>query len=376
MAEPQEGEPPEFGWGLGQSVHVADKKNKEAVWAKGKVVGTEGTSRVNVRLDDGGGMVSVDMRKVKTLFTVNPKTGYDDMTSLYYLHEPGVSDNLGVRYVEDKIYTYVGRVLVVCNPFHRLEMPNPADYTGKRLDANPPHNYAIADAAYSALKKSGGTESQSVIISGESGAGKTESSKIVMRYITSVANPMEGEEDLPDRILNANPALEAFGNGTTTRNWNSSRFGKFTQLQFEGADLGGASIQTYLLEKSRVVFQGPKERNVRAHHLAVSTAAAASLPPANTSLAHLRPSLMVVMMLMMMMVVVVVVVVMFDDLLRSLACRCVSSFTCSTTSSMSRRWTSPPGSSGPRSRTTTSTRAARSGHPTSMTKVVRTVWTR
>jgi myosin heavy subunit len=169
------------GWDVGQRVHVADVKNKEQAWAKGVVVGTEGNSRVNVQVDGGGAMVSVDLKKVKALYTVNPKTNYDDMTSLYYLHEPGVSENLGVRYAQDNIYTYIGRVLVVCNPFKRLPMPEPKAYAGKKLSANPPHSYAVADAAYAALKKSGGAESQSVIISGESGAGKTESSKIVMQ---------------------------------------------------------------------------------------------------------------------------------------------------------------------------------------------------
>jgi myosin heavy subunit len=190
------------------------------------------------------------------------------MTSLYYLHEPGVSENLEVRYLEDKIMSYIGRVLVVCNPFKRITMPNPQDYVGKRLDANPPHNYAIADGAYQDLTKSGGELSQSIIISGESGAGKTESAKIVMNYITTVSAMAEGEEDLPKRILAANPILEAFGNGKTTRNWNSSRFGKFTQLEFEdGKCLCGATVETYLLEKSRVVFQGAGERNVRTRSL-------------------------------------------------------------------------------------------------------------
>ena len=109
------------------------------------------------------------------------------MTSLYYLHEPGVSENLEVRYLEDKIMSYIGRVLVVCNPFKRIPMPNPQEYAGKKLDANPPHNYAIADGAYQDLVKSGGELSQSIIISGESGAGKTESAKIVMDYITTVS---------------------------------------------------------------------------------------------------------------------------------------------------------------------------------------------
>ena len=185
------------------------------------------------------------------------------MTSLYYLHEPGVSENLECRYLEQQIYSYIGRVLVVCNPFKRIPMPETAVYAGKKLSANPPHNYAIADGAYTDLKASKGEHSQSIIISGESGAGKTESAKIVMQYITTVAQAADGEEDLPARILSANPILEAFGNGKTTRNWNSSRFGKFTQLEFsdEGANLVGATVETYLLEKSRVVFQGAGERN-------------------------------------------------------------------------------------------------------------------
>eukprot|EP01052_Picozoa_sp_SAG31_P009161 SAG31_NODE_476_length_15154_cov_24.796878_15_plen_232_part_00 len=214
------------------------KKKTDRVWLKGNVTGCEGQSKLHVKLEMGG-TEFIDLKK-DDMHTQNPKTGYDDMTSLYYLHEPGVSENMEYRYTlngqwkghDSNIYTWIGSILVVCNPFQRVPMPEMKDYIGKTLYANPPHNFAVAEAAFAALKKSQGEVSQSVIISGESGAGKTESSKIVMRYLTSVAECVDDDDfNIAEAILAVNPILEAFGNGTTTRNWNSSRFGKFTQLE-------------------------------------------------------------------------------------------------------------------------------------------------
>jgi myosin heavy subunit len=252
------------GWELGGAVFIKDvKKKTDRLWLKGTVTAVEGNSKLHVKLENGT-TEFVDMKKA-TVHTQNPKTGYDDMTSLYYLNEPGVSESLEARYMQDpcNIYSWIGSILIVCNPFTRVPTPDMKDYEGKSLYANPPHNFSVAEAAFAALKKSQGEESQSIIISGESGAGKTESSKICMRYLTAMAKVADGCEGIADRILSVNPILEAFGNGTTTRNWNSSRFGKFTQMEFEedGKELAGATIQTYLLETSRVVFQMAGERN-------------------------------------------------------------------------------------------------------------------
>ncbi|KAF8730217.1 hypothetical protein HU200_017194 [Digitaria exilis] len=189
----------------------------------------------------------------------------DDMTKLTYLNEPGVLYNLKKRYALNEIYTYTGSILIAVNPFTRLpHLYNEymmEQYKGVRLGELSPHVFAVADASYRAMVNE--SRSQSILVSGESGAGKTETTKLIMQYLTFVG----GRTALDDRtveqqVLESNPLLEAFGNAKTIRNDNSSRFGKFVEIQFDASGrISGAAIRTYLLERSRVVQITDPERN-------------------------------------------------------------------------------------------------------------------
>merc|ERR1712142_429724 len=201
-----------------------------------------------------------------------------DMSSLTYLNEASVLYNSQSRYESGLIYTYSGLFCIAVNPYRRLpiyldEVVNM--YRGKRRPEMPPHIFAIVDNAYQDMLID--HENQSMLITGESGAGKTENTKKVIQYIAKVAGvekkpgepapPKEGEVarikgDLDEQVVEANPLLEAFGNAKTTRNNNSSRFGKFIRCHFsQTGKLAGADIESYLLEKNRVIHQGSAERN-------------------------------------------------------------------------------------------------------------------
>ncbi|KAI6649135.1 Unconventional myosin-Vb isoform X2 [Oopsacas minuta] len=189
--------------------------------------------------------------------------GDSDLTSLSYLHEPAVLASLEMRYASyNLIYTWCGIVLIAINPYQDIPLYGPEIaraysqlYSGDRMD---PHIYAVAEEAR--RKMSLGGQDQSIIVTGESGAGKTMSACFVMKYFADVTAPRE--QALEKRVLACNPILEAFGNAKTIRNDNSSRFGKFIELCFDSsAGLSGANIRTYLLEKTRVVRQSSAERN-------------------------------------------------------------------------------------------------------------------
>ncbi|CAL4961733.1 unnamed protein product [Urochloa decumbens] len=187
------------------------------------------------------------------------------MTRLSYLHEPGVLDNLAVRYAKNIIYTYTGNILIAINPFQRL--PNLVDartmekYKGANLGDLDPHVFAIADVSYRQMINEG--KSNSILVSGESGAGKTETTKLLMRYLAFLGGRSgTGERTVEQQVLESNPVLEAFGNAKTVRNNNSSRFGKFVEIQFDkSGKISGAAIRTYLLERSRVCQINSPERN-------------------------------------------------------------------------------------------------------------------
>ncbi|KAG8582058.1 hypothetical protein GDO81_007897 [Engystomops pustulosus] len=185
----------------------------------------------------------------------------EDNCSLMYLNEATLLHNIKVRYSKDKIYTYVANILIAINPYFDVPKLYTSEcikkYHGRSLGTLPPHVYAIADKAFRDMKVL--KMSQSIIVSGESGAGKTENTKFVLRYLTESYG---SGQDIDERIVEANPLLEAFGNAKTVRNNNSSRFGKFVEIHFnEKHSVVGGFVSHYLLEKSRICVQGQDERN-------------------------------------------------------------------------------------------------------------------
>ncbi|KHJ33963.1 putative myosin class v myosin [Erysiphe necator] len=198
----------------------------------------------------------------------------DDLTNLSHLNEPAVLQAIRLRYLQKEIYTYSGIVLIATNPFARLDsiyVPGMVQvYAGKQRAVQAPHLFAIAEEAFADMLRSG--KNQTVVVSGESGAGKTVSAKYIMRYFATREPPdgpgtrtkrgSDSMSETEEQILATNPIMESFGNAKTTRNDNSSRFGKYIEIMFDNqTTIIGARIRTYLLERSRLVFQPFKERN-------------------------------------------------------------------------------------------------------------------
>jgi len=186
----------------------------------------------------------------------------DDLVDLPVLNETILLEKLQSRFQSGRIYTYVGGILIAINPFKYFPIYNPKyvlSYQHKKLGELPPHIFAIADIAYHRMLKD--RKNQCIVISGESGSGKTESTKLVLHHLTALSHKTQATI-LERTILAAGPVLEAFGNAKTCHNNNSSRFGKFTEITY-GADgvVCGAVLRKYLLEKSRIVAQGDSERN-------------------------------------------------------------------------------------------------------------------
>ena len=189
--------------------------------------------------------------------------GVDDLVMLPKITEAEIVDNLHKRHSYDAIYTNIGPVLIVVNPYKDLGLTTDDYvrlYKGKFRHELPPHIFALSEETYRAMKNE--KTDQCVIISGESGAGKTVAAKQIMQYIAAVSGHSDSVEFIKNVILDSNPLLEAFGNAKTIRNNNSSRFGKYFEIRFDqkGDPIGG-KITNYLLEKSRVVYQQPGERN-------------------------------------------------------------------------------------------------------------------
>ncbi|XP_008301022.1 myosin-IIIa [Stegastes partitus] len=185
----------------------------------------------------------------------------DDLATLEVLDENTVTEQLQSRYGRDQIYTYVGDILIAVNPFHKMEIYTPQNtkmYIGAKRTANPPHIFAVADIAYQSMVSY--NTDQCVVISGESGAGKTESAHLLVQQLTVLGKA--NNRTLQEKILLVNSLVEAFGNACTVINDNSSRFGKYLEMKFTcGGTVVGAQISEYLLEKSRVIHQAIGERN-------------------------------------------------------------------------------------------------------------------
>uniref|UniRef100_A0A672N0X2 Unconventional myosin-VIIa-like n=1 Tax=Sinocyclocheilus grahami TaxID=75366 RepID=A0A672N0X2_SINGR len=213
-------------------------------------------------IDDEGKECNIPEVEKASLKLMHPTSveGVDDMIQLGDLSEAGLLRNLLVRHKQGSIYTYIGSVLVATNPYQMLPIYTAEQvnlYHGRKLGELPPHIFAIADSCYYNMRRN--KCNQCCIISGESGAGKTESTKLILQFLAAVSGQHSWIEQ---QIIQANPVLEAFGNAKTIRNDNSSRFGKYVEVFFnKEGDIEGAHMEQYLLEKSRVCHQAPQERN-------------------------------------------------------------------------------------------------------------------
>ncbi|AQK76173.1 myosin2 [Zea mays] len=238
-------------------------------WIDGEVVKVNGDT-VTVRCSNDK-TVTVKASNVHAKDPEEAPCGVDDMTKLAYLHEPGVLQNLKARYDMNEIYTYTGNILIAVNPFRRLphlyDTQMMQQYKGAEFGELSPHPFAVADVAYRLMRNEG--ISQSILVSGESGAGKTESTKMIMRYLAYMGGKAASEgRTVEKQVLQSNPVLEAFGNAKTVRNNNSSRFGKFVEIQFDQkGKISGAAVRTYLLERSRVCQISDPERNYHCFYM-------------------------------------------------------------------------------------------------------------
>uniref|UniRef100_A0A671VFM8 Myosin VC n=1 Tax=Sparus aurata TaxID=8175 RepID=A0A671VFM8_SPAAU len=254
----------------------------EHVWKSAEIMRDfqSGDNVLELLLEDGTEhCYPVDPLKPQLPPLRNPDilVGENDLTALSYLHEPAVLHNLKVRFVESRIiYTYCGIILVAVNPYKQLHIYGDAiihAYSGQNMGDMDPHIFAVAEEAYKQMARN--HKNQSIIVSGESGAGKTVSARYTMRYF-AVVSKSGSNTRVEDKVLASNPITEAIGNAKTTRNDNSSRFGKYTEISFDKKyRIIGANMRTYLLEKSRVVFQADNERN---YHIFYQLCSCAQLP--------------------------------------------------------------------------------------------------
>ena len=243
---------------------------KKSVWVPNKADGgyleglieSKDGAKVSVKVNG-----EVKVFKEDQVCQINPPKFdcSDDMANLTYLGDACVLWNSQIRYVNELIYTYSGLFCIAINPYKRFPiytLRTMEIYTGRRRNECPPHIFAIAEGAYQGMMNSG--MNQSILITGESGAGKTENTKKVISYFATICSSgkkKEGEASLEDKIVQTNPVLEAWGNAKTVRNDNSSRFGKFIRIHFNASGkLSGADMVVYLLEKSRLTYQQPLER--------------------------------------------------------------------------------------------------------------------
>eukprot|EP00929_Paragymnodinium_shiwhaense_P042888 TRINITY_DN22125_c0_g1_i1.p1 TRINITY_DN22125_c0_g1~~TRINITY_DN22125_c0_g1_i1.p1 ORF type:complete len:493 (+),score=101.68 TRINITY_DN22125_c0_g1_i1:96-1481(+) len=255
--------------------------HEDAIWIPGKLV-VENQNGNNVYETDAGRVtVKVD-KTLEPIVDPDVLKGVDDICLLNAIDDASVLHSLRVRYGRDDIYTQISSILIAVNPFkpiniftnHYVELYR----SSQDVASLPPHIFQISANAF--MRLTGHQISQAVLISGESGAGKTESTKLMLLYISEV---LRSETDLAEKLLRLNPLLEAFGNAKTVRNNNSSRFGKWIEVSVEPSSmtLAGASVTDYLLEVTRVCAQGPGERNYHVFYQLCTAAGRNEFPMLN-----------------------------------------------------------------------------------------------
>jgi myosin protein heavy chain len=260
------------GSGVYDATLQAEWTNKKLVWVADEEAGFALAQMLKEGTDGSGEVKLMSNNKIIQVpdhQKVNPPKfeKEEDMSNLTWLNEAAVLHNLKERYHAGLIYTYSGLFCVVINPYRHYPIYTDKVidmYKGRKRHEMPPHVYAITDSAYRSMLHD--KEDQSILCTGESGAGKTENTKKVIQYLAAVASSKStsgkaAHGELESQLLQANPLLEAFGNAKTVKNDNSSRFGKFIRINFDASGfIAGANIETYLLEKARIIRQAEEER--------------------------------------------------------------------------------------------------------------------
>lgn len=234
---------------VSQKIWIPDTKES---WVLGNIISIN-EDKVIIKNDDVEKEYLLD-----NCLLCNNKCNQDNLIRLTHLHEASILNSLYTRYSDNNIYTFTGDILIAVNPFKKLDLYNVKTITSFSNGDKSPHPYFICQNAYKSILTT--KQNQSILVSGESGAGKTQTSKIIMEYLSAISK--NSEINIEEKILSSNPILEAFGNAKTIRNDNSSRFGKYIKINFNSnGTIIGSKIETYLLEKVRILYQAENERN-------------------------------------------------------------------------------------------------------------------
>lgn len=270
MAEPEK--PKKGAIKVGQHVWVKDAAIAGSdLFTKGQVLAIDEKGKVTVETSNDTKTQELIL-PLAECFQPHPGEDVPDHCQLMYLSQPTLLENTRVRYMADKIYTLVGSILVAVNPFRMIPgiygKDVMAQCKGKKLynAGCGPHVFATSEQAYATMKKF--RNNQCIVVSGESGAGKTETNRQLMSYLIWRGQAATAEDTLTQKIMDTNPILEAFGNAKTTRNNNSSRFGRYCLVNFNDAgdpEVVGAQVRVFLLERSRVTSTSKAKE--RAYHV-------------------------------------------------------------------------------------------------------------